>query len=166
MAVEPQADAARRRDGHGFLEITQAVRDAFAPAVRQADRIMRDQDARTGGQLLQKAAEAVELLAPGAAGSVPEPAVGFRRIDADQPRFADALGEGIHVVVEPIASLPWSEATFEGAGGGGRLRAVIVVAWHRHAWQALDVQQLGSAAVLGLESQGGGVAGEDDAVVM
>src|SRR5262249_29518541 len=108
--------------------------------------------------------QAVELFAARPAGSVPEAPVGFRRIDADQPRVADALGEWIGAAVESFALLPGREVAFEGPRVGGVVRAVIVITRHREARQSFSLEKLRGAALFRREAQSRGVARENHAV--
>ena len=75
-----------------------------------------------------------------------------------------ALGEGIAILADAHPRLPRCEVMLEAPGRGGRPRQIIVVARHRETGnrRGADTHNLGGTAKLGLEAQGGRVAGKDD----
>src|SRR5262249_40266553 len=120
--------------------VAQTVRASLRLAAGQADRVMRYQDARSTLQPPQQFAQPVELAAVDAAGSVPRPAIGRRRIDPHQPQGTDALGERIDLVADALTLLPGGKMLLEQARRRAP-RAVIVIARHGKAWQRLGVAQ-------------------------
>src|SRR5260370_28584204 len=127
---------------------------------------MGDKNARSGRKSPQEALETFELGGADAAPRTPGPAGAGEGIDRQQPGRAGLLGEGIGLAIDAFAVLPGSENPLEESGGRNRPRAIIMIARDRQAGDggALHAQKFRCPAHFRLETQGGGVAGEDNVV--
>lgn len=126
-----------------------------------------DLDGVAGGIGGEEPFEAEHLIESDAASGIPGPSVPLAGVDSDEEEGADLLGEGIDFIVEAIAGLPGGEVFFKEAFADTAGGVVIVIPRDGECWRrgvVVDTEELGSKGELLFDAEGGGVAGEDDAI--
>src|SRR5262245_4197029 len=119
MSVQPQSNAGRRCQFAQVACVTQSSPDPLRPAALEAQRIVRDHDARARWQSAKQLRKAMQLMSADAAARIPSEQIGLGGVDCDEPERTDTLNKRIEMPVDPFAVLPRREDALELAAAHG-----------------------------------------------